>query len=119
MSSPSMASPAGTRSTHPGPVISDWIAINRNSLLGAFSVTLRSGMIINGCMVHRMKEPAEGLASEWIALPGAAQIERGGTLKRANDGKVQYKTLIKFKSRDIYDRFQAPILEELRRLGHI
>jgi hypothetical protein len=79
-----------------------------------FSVTLPSGMVINGCMLHR---PANG-GAEWIALPGAAQIERDGQAKRI-DGKVQYKTLIRFKSRDLYDRFQAPILEELRRLGHI
>ena len=95
--------------------ISDWVSLNRNTLVGVFSVHLPSGMVINGCMAHR---PANG-GAEWIALPGAAQIERDGQAKRGGDGKVQYKTIIRFKSRDTYDRFQAPILEELRKLGHI
>ena len=75
---------------------------------------LPSGMIIVGCMVHR--NPG---GDPWIALPGAAQIERDGTPKRSGDGKVLYKTTFKFESNEIYKKFQAPILEELRQLGHI
>jgi hypothetical protein len=97
------------------PVISDWISINRNSLVGAFTVTLPSGMIINGCMLHR--SPNGG--SEWIGIPGAVQLEKDGTVKRAGDGKPVYRTIVRFKSRDVYERFQTPILEELRRLGHL
>lgn len=94
-------------------LISEWKPINKNTLLGAFTVTLPSGMVIQGCMVHRTD------GREWVALPGAAQIDRDGTLKRGSDGKVEYKTLVRFVSKVIYERFQTPILEELRRLGHI
>jgi hypothetical protein len=82
--------------------------------VGVFDVTLPSGMIINSCMLHRM-----GDGQEWVALPGAAQIATDGRVKRSGDGKPLYKTLIRFKTKEIYERFQAPILEELRRLGHI
>jgi hypothetical protein len=95
--------------------ITDWKTIDRNSLVGVFSVELPSGMVINNCMLHR---PSNG-AAEWIAMPGAAQVERDGRVKRSGDGKPMYKTIIRFRSKEIYDRFQVPILEELRRLGHI
>ena len=60
-------------------------------------------------MVHRRAN------SEWLAFPGVAMIE-DGQLKRSGDGKILYKTLIRFRSNDVYRRFQALILEELRRL---
>jgi hypothetical protein len=82
--------------------------------VGVFDVTLPSGMIINSCMLHRM-----GDRREWIALPGAAQVEKDRRVKRSGDGKPLYKTLIRFKTKEIYERFQAPILEELRKLGRI
>jgi hypothetical protein len=94
-------------------VISEWRSIDRNTLLGAFTLTLPSGMVIDGCMAHRKGD------QEWIALPGSPQIDRDGNLRRNEGGKPAYKTLIKFTSKQIYDRFQEPVLKELRRLGHI
>ena len=93
--------------------ISDWTPINRNTLIGAFVLTLPCGLIINGCMAHRKNE------SEWISLPGAPQVDRDGATKRGADGKVLYKTIIRFADKAIYEKFQDPILKELRRLGHI
>lgn len=95
-------------------MISDWTPIvDRNSLIGVFTLTLPSGMVINGCMAHRKS------GQEWVALPGAAQIDREGQTKRSPEGKVLYKTLIRFTSKAIYEEFQDPILKELKRLGHI
>ena len=94
--------------------IANWISINKNSLIGVFDLCLPSGMIINGCMLHQSGSNGQS----WVALPGAPQVEHG-QLKRAGDGKLMYKTIVRFKSRDIYARFQTPILEELRRLGHL
>ncbi len=106
--------PPQTPTRSRGVQISDWKLIERNTLIGVFNAHLPSGMIIVGCMVHR--NPG---GDPWIALPGAAQIERDGTPKRSGDGKVLYKTTFKFESNEIYKKFQAPILEELRQLGHI
>ena len=64
-------------------------------------------------MVHRKS------GSEWVQLPGAPMIERSNTLKLKADGKVEYRNLISFVSKEVKERFDGPVLEELHRLGHI
>lgn len=94
------------------PIISDWRAVHRNTLVGTFTVTLPTGMQILGCLVH------DNGQRRWIMLPGAPTIENG-ELRRGDNGKVVYKTIIRFGSLDAYRNFETSILEELEKLGHI
>ena len=73
-------------------------------------------MIVVGCTLHR--STSDRGDPYWIAMPGAPQVENG-TLRRGGDGKVLYTITVKFENNEIYRKFQAPILEELRQLGHI
>ena len=94
--------------------ISDWTPLKRNTLIGSFNVHLPDGMTISGCLLHRTGDQNEPR----IALPGAAQVDRD-ELKRSAEGRILYRTIIQFNNKERYRRFAAPILEELKRMGHI
>ena len=96
-------------------IITDWRVSGKNTLIGSFTVQLPSGMMIDRCMVHRERHNT----GYWVALPGTVQIDSAGKVKSAGDGRPIYKTLIRFATKALYDRFQGPILEELKRLGFI
>jgi hypothetical protein len=97
--------------------ITDWKHVNRSTLVGIFTATLTaSGLVIVGCMLHQGRIAD---SPYWIALPGAAQLDGDGAAKRTPEGKIMYKTVIRFASRIAYDRFQGAVLGELKRLGHI
>lgn len=94
--------------------ISDWVEINKGSLIGAFTATAQpSGIMICGCMLHR------NASTEWVMIPGIPQMERDGMIRRLSDGKIAYKTLVKFRSPEQNKRWQSLILDELRKRGHI
>jgi hypothetical protein len=94
-------------------VITNWVPKEKGTLLGSFHVIFPDGLVIMGCMVH-----ASGRGPQ-VMLPGAAQVRDNGELMRRPDGKLFYKTLIKFTSLEVFKLFEAAVVEELRRLGHI
>lgn len=94
-------------------MINDVRAERSESVLGSFSVTLLElGMTISGCLLRQ----AAGQC--WISLPGSIRVEHGA-LKRDSRGRVAYRSLIRFRDKNAFRLFQARILQELRRLGHL
>jgi hypothetical protein len=78
--------------------ISDWKALNKNTLRGIFTLALPSGMAIHGCMLHVKN------GSRWIGLP-AKEYQVNGERK--------FSRLIEFTSKDRHERFQAEVLTAL------
>src|SRR4051794_30500144 len=94
-------------------MITDFRSERSESVLGGFSVTLLElGMTISGCLLRQ----AAGQC--WISLPGSIRVEHGA-LKRDGRGRVAYRSLIRFRDKNAFRLFQEPILQELRRLGHL
>jgi hypothetical protein len=82
--------------TSPAIQISNWRAINKNTLVGLFSAALPSGMILNGCQL------CESHDQRWIGLPGREWTDPAGA--------KQYAKLISFKTGAIAGKFRAQIL---------
>jgi hypothetical protein len=94
-------------------MITDFRAERSESVLASFSVTLLGlGMTISGCLLR------QAAGQYWISLPASLRIEHGA-LKRDRRGRVAYRSLIRFRDKNAFRLFQAPILEELVRLGLI
>lgn len=82
--------------------ISNWKQHEKNTLLGFFTVTLESGMIIHKCQLHRKDRT-------WISFPNQ---------EWTNDrGEKKYNTLIEFvegptkeTKYEIRNRFESQVL---------
>lgn len=80
--------------------ISDWKPIRKNTLIGTFTVDARV-LRIKGCMLHQKGE------KKWINLPSREYFI--GSQRR-------FASVIEFKDRDAYCRFQDWCLVELDRI---
>jgi hypothetical protein len=80
------------------------------TVLGFLSIELPSGMILNDCKV--MVGPN---GTRWIALPAVKQTDAQGNPRTDANGKPVWNHYVEFRDRATRERFQAPILEVLRR----
>jgi DNA-binding cell septation regulator SpoVG len=85
-----------------GFAISDWKAIDKNTLRGVFMLHLPSGMVIHNVMLHRKND------CRWIALP-AKEYQVNGERKFAR--------IIEFDSKETHERFQAAALAAIDAAG--
>jgi hypothetical protein len=89
------------RKEEPSVTISNWKAVEKNTLRGLFSVTLPSGMVIHKVSFH------EKNGQRWIGLPA----------EKRGDACV-FTPLIEFTSRSVADNFRRQVIDELKALGH-
>lgn len=83
--------------------ISDWKAIQKNTLRGFYTVELPSGMVIHKCSLH------EKNGQRWIGLPTEKYSKR--------DGTTAYSILIEFTSRQVEGNFRRQVLLALEAEG--
>jgi hypothetical protein len=79
--------------------ISDWKPHNKGTLVGFFSATLPSGLVLHGLMLHRQGE------ARWIGYPAREYVDQFGT--------KQYARIIEFTDRATADRFRDAVLDAL------
>ena len=70
----------------------DYRAVSKNTLLGFFSLTLLSQMVLRDCSLH------ERNGKRWVGLP----------CRRTKDG--EYEALVDFATKEARDRFQNQAL---------
>jgi DNA-binding cell septation regulator SpoVG len=76
--------------------ISDWKDIHKNTLQAVFTLTLDSGLVVHGCMLH------ERGGSKWIGLPTKEYVDC--------DGTRQFARIIGFTDRAAADTFKDDVL---------
>jgi hypothetical protein len=81
--------------------VSEWKELRKGETLqGVFTLSLPSGMIIHGCMLH-VKD-----GRRWVALPSKEyQVS----------GQKKYSRIIEFDSKETHERFQAAALAAVDR----
>jgi len=80
--------------------ISNWMALEKNTLRGFFNLTLQpSGLIIKQCMLH------EKNGQRWVSLPGQKFIDA--------EGRTGFKSVLNFTSRESADNFRDQVLRAL------
>jgi hypothetical protein len=82
--------------------ISEWKQVNRNTLIGVFTLHLPSGMLIHGAMLHQKN------GSRWIGLP-AREYQLNGERKFAR--------IIEFANKQTHEKFQASALAAVDAAG--
>ena len=82
--------------------------INKNSLRGSCSVELPCGLRIDDVLVHVSH------GRPWAALPSKPQIDAEGRVKRDVNGKPIYVAILKWRDRDLSDRFSERVVELVR-----
>ena len=85
--------------------ITNYKSLNKNTLVSSFDLELPSGFFIHGVMFFRKGD------SEWCAFPGIP-YENGS-------GQKTYKPILEIPDRARRDKFNAEVIAELKKLGHI
>ena len=79
----------------------------KGSLRGFATIELPIGLVIEDCPV------LVGGNGAWAALPSKPVLDREGRQARP-DGKPQYAALLKWRDRELQDRWSAALIELLR-----
>lgn len=79
----------------------------KGSLRGFATVELSIGLTIEDCPV------LIGRAGAWATLPGRPVLDRDGRQVRA-DGRVQFAAILKWRDRELQNRFSAAVVELIR-----
>jgi len=87
---------------HRGVAISDWKPFSKNTLKGFFSVTLPSGLVLHGVMLHEKSE------TRWISFPAREYLDQAG--------ETQYARIVEFVDRGTANKFRDLVLEALDEL---
>lgn len=86
--------------------ILSWRPVVKNTLRGFVTIELPIGLIIEDITAH------ERNGSAWVSLPAKAQFDQGG-VPRLVDGKMQYIAVVKWRDRDLTDRFSDALIARL------
>lgn len=86
----------------------DFRPFSRSTLRGFASIALTNGLIVTDCPVH---VAANGRA--WASLPAKPMLDRDGQ-PIVIDGKRQYDAILKWRDRDLADRWSAAVVELVR-----
>jgi hypothetical protein len=87
-----------------------WKLINKGALLGLATVEA-SLLTIFDCPVLTSH------GKIWVALPGRPQIDAEGRHQIGPDGKKAHVPAMKWRSKEIGDRFSTAVIEALREAG--
>jgi hypothetical protein len=89
---------------HPRMRLLSFKPLTKGALRGFATVQLPIGLTIEDCPVF------VGRNSAWAALPAKPVLDREGRQVRP-DGKPQYSAVLKWRDRDLNDRFSAAVIE--------
>lgn len=87
-------------------VVHSWKPIVKNTLCGFCTVELPNGLYIEDISIHHKN------GRRWAILPSTAQLENGQ--QRVKDGKAQWKTILRWRDRELADRFSDALIEAIQ-----
>ena len=80
------------------------------TVAGYLDAELASGLIVND--LRLMIGPT---GKRWIGMPSVKQLDRAGQPRLGPDGKALWKDIVECRSKEVRERFEAAILDALRR----
>lgn len=91
--------------------IENWKDIGKGSLIGAFDLTLPSGLCFYGVLLM------DGRNGPWIKFAEIPQYKDNAPVMK--DGRQAYKRVVGFVDRPTSDKFSGMVLDALRAAGHL
>jgi hypothetical protein len=88
-------------------VLREWRPARKNTLIGFCSIELPSGLQIDDIAVHLRNGRA------WVSFPARPLLDADGQ-QVVRDGRPQYVSTIRWRNRDLADRFSAAVVELVR-----
>jgi hypothetical protein len=88
-------------------VVREWRPVSKNALRGFCSIELPNGLQIDDIAVHVRGGRA------WVSLPARPMLYADGRQVMRN-GRPQYISIIRWRNRDLVDRFSAAVVELVR-----
>lgn len=86
-----------------------WKSVPKNSLRGFAKIRIGKSLIVNDVAVHCNSD------RRWAALPSKPLIEKNGTAKKDENGKIAYVPILEWADRDTSNRFSAAVIEAVER----
>lgn len=87
----------------------EWRAYARNSLRGFATVRLGKSLKIVDVAVHC------SFGKRWAQLPGKPQVDKSGTVRRDEKGKIQYTPVLAWLDKESSDRFSESVIAAVER----
>ena len=81
-----------------------WRPLNKNTLRGFATVEFPFGLRIKDISIHRSGDRA------WANLPAKPQIDPDGMPRRKPDGKLEYTSIMEWRSRELGERFNERVI---------
>jgi hypothetical protein len=93
-------------------VARDWRPLQKNTLLGFFSLELASGLVLRDCALHQKND------RRWVSLAAKLQLNPDGTPRIGDKGKALYSPIVEIPDparREAFQRAAVSAIEKLRR----
>ena len=83
----------------------EWRPLQKNTLRGFATVELPNGLTIADISIHVSH------GKTWASLPSRPQMNADGAARRGDDGKILYNPILKWRDRDLADRFSIAVAQ--------
>lgn len=87
----------------------EWRPMPRNSLRGFATVRLGKSLKICDVAVHN------SWGKRWAQMPGKPQVDKDGTARRDEKGKIQYTPTVAWLDKASADRFSEGVIAAVER----
>lgn len=87
-----------------------WRALRKGSLLGFATFELPAGLIIEDVAILTSN------GRTWVNLPAKPQLDKEGQHRRDENGKPLYVPILRWRDRDLSDRFGEAVIALVREL---
>ena len=84
----------------------DWKPLSTGALLGRATVEI-DGLIISDIGLFQRD------GARWTQMPAEPMRDRDGRIIKDDRGKVRYRSPLKWKNRDLQERFSATLIAEI------
>ncbi len=84
----------------------EWTPIGKGALIGKAKIMLPNGLEIDNVRLFRRADGAS-----WAQMPSEMMRDGDGLPIKDNNGRTRYRTLIRWRSKDLQERFSAALIE--------
>jgi hypothetical protein len=78
--------------------------LEKGTLRGFVDVKFPMGLTVRDISVHTKD------GRSWVGLPVKPQVTQDGRVRKGDDGKIMYSSIMEFETKEIANRFSAKVI---------